>query len=108
MNEFVQIPMTPADVLFVVAGYYSVTEADLTGKSRDRSIWIARAVAMWMARNHTHCSFPEIGRAFNKHHTTVWSACKMVANNPRLVTDIKALGILVNAKSRCLEVSCSQ
>jgi len=38
----------------------------------------ARAVAMYLVREHTRYSFVEIGSHFNKHHSTVMFNCKKI------------------------------
>jgi chromosomal replication initiator protein len=55
-----------------VAKAFGVRVSDLKGKKRVRSISLPRQVAMYIARNHTKASLPEIGRQFGgKDHTTV-------------------------------------
>jgi len=67
--------VTVDQVLRAVASYYQVKMADLKSERRHKSIAGPRAVAMFLARKLTSCSYPDLGRAFgNKHHTTVLSA----------------------------------
>ena len=62
-----------------VAEYYKIRLADLSGKSRARSVARPRQVAMALAKDLTSKSLPEIGRAFGgRDHTTVMHACKRV------------------------------
>ena len=63
-----------------VAEYYKIRLAELSGKSRARSIARPRQIAMALAKDLTNKSLPEIGRSFGgKDHTTVMHACKKVA-----------------------------
>jgi chromosomal replication initiator protein len=66
--------------------------------SRRRSVRVARPrqVAMWLARHITPCSLPEIGRAFNRDHTTVMHAIDRVAELMRADTRFtdEVLGLL--------------
>ncbi len=56
----------------VVAEYYNMRVADLKSKSNSRNIAVPRQVAMYLCKNMTKASLPEIGREFGgKHHTTV-------------------------------------
>jgi chromosomal replication initiator protein len=56
----------------VVADFYSLKVADLKSKSNSRNIAFPRQVAMYLCKNLTKSSLPEIGREFGgKHHTTV-------------------------------------
>jgi len=66
-----------SEIAGIVARYLGVSREQIFGKSRDRTISLARAVAMTLVRKHTRLSFPEIGRAFgNKSHTTVVMATR--------------------------------
>jgi len=62
-----------------VAEYYNIRLADLSGKSRSRSVARPRQVAMALAKELTSKSLPEIGKAFGgRDHTTVLHACRKV------------------------------
>ena len=51
----------------------------ITGGSRRRPLVDARQVAMYVARNMTDLSFPDIGKAFgNRDHTTVMHAVRKI------------------------------
>ena len=66
------------DVIRLVAEHYCLRASDLTGKHRHRLVARPRQVAMYLSRNMLDCSFPEIGRAFSRDHTTVMSACSRI------------------------------
>ena len=68
--------VTPERVIKLVASHYDLKVADLKGSSRAHTISRPRQIAMYLARKHTHESFPVIGRAFEKDHTTVIAACR--------------------------------
>lgn len=56
----------------IVAEYYNLKVSDLKSKSNTRKIAVPRQVAMYLCKNLTRASLPEIGRQFgDKHHTTV-------------------------------------
>lgn len=56
----------------VVAEHFGLRVADLKAKSNVREIAFPRQVAMYLCKNLTKASLPEIGREFGgKHHTTV-------------------------------------
>jgi chromosomal replication initiator protein len=56
-----------------------VKTSDILGSKRTRSIAIPRRIAMYVSRELTNHSFPEIGVFFgNKDHSTVIHACKKV------------------------------
>ena len=65
-------PITPADILKVVAAHYGIKVSDLKSKSNARPIAYPRQVAMYICKELTDLSYPEIGKIFNnKHHSTV-------------------------------------
>jgi len=62
-----------------VADYYKIKVADLFSKKRTRAIARPRQAAMWLCREVTSHSFPEIGDAFGgRDHTTVIHAVKTI------------------------------
>lgn len=63
----------------VVADYFSVRVSDLKGQRRTRSIARPRMLAMYLCRELSNTSFPEIGQHFGgRDHSTVINACKRV------------------------------
>ncbi len=66
-------------ILKTTADYYKIKVADLFSKKRTRAIARPRQVAMWLCREVTSHSFPEIGEAFGgRDHTTVIHAVKTI------------------------------
>ena len=62
-----------------VAEYFKLKLADMYSKRRPASIAIPRQIAMYLSKNLTSRSLPEIGRRFgNRDHTTVIHAVKKV------------------------------
>ena len=62
-----------------VATYYNIRVADLSSKNRSRSFARPRQIGMALAKELTQHSLPEIGRAFDKDHTTVLHADRKIA-----------------------------
>ncbi len=63
-----------------VAGHYGLKVTDLKSKNNSRSIAVPRQVAMYLCKNLTKASLPEIGREFGgKHHTTVLHSINKIA-----------------------------
>jgi len=63
-----------------VAKYFKIRVADLSSKNRRQSITRPRQIAMYLARELTSHSYPEIGETFGgRDHTTVMNACKRIA-----------------------------
>ena len=88
--------MTVESVQKAVASHFAVRIADLKGQRRHRGISRPRMIAMYLSRELTGASFPEIGLRFGgKDHSTVINACKRVqslqAEDADLRTAIVAL-----------------
>ncbi len=55
-----------------VAEQFGMRVTDLKQKNNSRNVVVPRQIAMYLAKQMTEASLPEIGRQFgNKHHTTV-------------------------------------
>ena len=62
-----------------VAEYYNIKLSDLLSKRRSRSIARPRQMSMFLAKELTNYSLPEIGEYFRgRDHTTVLHACKKI------------------------------
>ncbi|QHQ36638.1 chromosomal replication initiator protein DnaA [Algicella marina] len=71
--------VTIDEIIRKVAEHYNVRMADLLGPRRARSVSRPRQVAMFLSKNLTTKSLPEIGRRFGgRDHTTVIHAVKKV------------------------------
>lgn len=70
--------VTVDEILRKVAERYNLRMAEMMSKRRDRSIARPRQIAMYLAKMLTTKSLPEIGRAFDRDHTTVIHAVKKV------------------------------
>lgn len=83
-----------------VAAFYHVSVSDLKSKRRNKNVILPRQVAMYLARQLSNFSLPEIGAAFGgKDHTTVLHSCKKITretqNNRELknILDILTTGL---------------
>lgn len=54
-----------------VASYYNISPKDIKGTGRSAKIAEARQVAIYLCRDLTKQSFPDIGKFFDKKHTTI-------------------------------------
>lgn len=59
------------NILLTVAQETNVHPNDIVGSSRSLKTVAARREFIWRARNKTNASFPRIGRAINRDHSTV-------------------------------------
>src|SRR5881397_1861986 len=80
-----------------VAAKFHIKMADLKSKRRTRALVYPRQIAMYLCREITQQSYPEIARHFGgKDHTTVMHACKQVEKGKQSVPGL--LGILEELK----------
>ncbi len=69
----------PADILKAVAGHFGLKAAELRTRTKRSSIVVPRQVAMYVLKETTSLSLPEIGRLFgDKHHTTALHSIRKI------------------------------
>jgi chromosomal replication initiator protein len=88
--------ITTEDIQEVVANRFHVKISDLKSKRRTKTLVYPRQIAMFLSRDMTDASFPEIGRDFGgKDHTTIIHACKQMQKtqetDPTLRATIESL-----------------
>ena len=67
------------DIQEMVGARFHVKIADLKSRRRSKTLVHPRQIAMYLCRELTDSSYPEIGRQFGgKDHTTIIHACKQV------------------------------
>jgi chromosomal replication initiator protein len=72
-----------------VAEHFGMRVADLKQKNNSRNVVVPRQIAMFLAKQMTEASLPEIGRQFgNKHHTTVMHSIAKIDEQNRKDKDL--------------------
>ncbi len=72
-------PVTAERIITLTADMFGFEIDQITGGSRRRPLVDARQIAMYVTRNMTDLSFPDIGKEFgNRDHTTVMHACRKI------------------------------
>ncbi len=72
-----------------VADYYKIKVADMYSKKRPASIARPRQIAMYLAKELTQKSLPEIGELFGgRDHTTVLHAVRKIASERQQLTEL--------------------
>ena len=67
------------DIQEAVAACFHIKIADLKSRRRSKTLVHPRQIAMYLCRELTDASFPEIGRLFGgKDHTTIMHACRQI------------------------------
>lgn len=65
----------------IVCKVYGLRPAALNERNRHKLHAEARAVAMWFVREIMRFSFPELGREFDRHHTTCIADVRRIARD---------------------------
>jgi chromosomal replication initiator protein len=74
-----------------VAARFHVKVSDMKSKRRSKTLVHPRQIAMYLCRELTDASFPEIGRHFGgKDHTTIMHACKQITKAREGDRDLQA------------------
>jgi chromosomal replication initiator protein len=73
-----------------VAENFGMRIPDLKQKNNSRNVVVPRQIAMYLAKQMTEASLPEIGRQFgNKHHTTVMHSIAKIDEQRRTDKDLQ-------------------
>ena len=74
-------------ILRTVADYFKISKDDLISTKKSRRIALARQIAIYLAKELTQCSLPEIGAQFGgRDHASVVHAVRKIAQD-RLCDD---------------------
>lgn len=89
--------LTAAMICDLVSGQFNVSVKELQSKSRKKAITTPRQIAMYLSRKYTEESLVDIGKTFNRDHSTVLHSIKVVSNKLVRDTSVNAqLEILSN------------
>ncbi|HWA63006.1 MAG TPA: DnaA/Hda family protein, partial [Caulobacteraceae bacterium] len=88
--------VTVDDIQKAAAEHFGLKQADLLSERRTRSVARPRQAAMWLAKQLTTRSLPDIGRRFGgRDHTTVLHAVRRIdelrAGDAQLARDLETL-----------------
>lgn len=82
--------LTLDDIISAVARYYNLSEAELLGRSRRKEIAQARQMVMYLAREETNASLPQIGQGLGgRDHTTVLYGSEKIAAQVETENDLR-------------------
>jgi len=73
-----QEKLTPEKILKAVAEFYGIRVDDITGKSQSRDSSLPRQLSMYMCRELLRLPYMKIGDLFERDHSTVMSAIRLV------------------------------
>lgn len=100
-GELIYTPVGPkhitiADIQSCVVEHFYLKPVDMVSARRSREVARPRQIAMYLAKQLTRRSLPEIGRRFGgRDHTTVIHAVrqvqKLMGEDPEIAAHVKAL-----------------
>jgi chromosomal replication initiator protein len=88
--------ITVDEIQKTVADHFSLKQADLLSERRTRAVARPRQIAMWLCKQHTTRSYPDIGRRFGgRDHTTVLHGVRkieeLMPQDDQIARDVEAL-----------------
>jgi len=88
--------ITVDEIQKTVADHFSLKQADLLSERRTRAVARPRQIAMWLCKQHTTRSYPDIGRRFGgRDHTTVLHGVRkieeLMAQDDQIARDVETL-----------------
>ena len=88
--------ITVDEIQKTVADHFNLKQADLLSERRTRSVARPRQMAMYLCKQHTTRSYPDIGRRFGgRDHTTVLHGVRkieeLMAQDDQIARDVEAL-----------------
>ena len=102
LNTYLSTPYrktSPQTILKSVADFYSISLADIVKRSRKKEIVKPRQIAMFLLREETKLSFPEIGQKLGgRDHSTVIHACEKIKNEISVDEPLKQELILIKER----------
>lgn len=74
LQEWADVPRGLAEIVVIEANKYGFTLAQLRSPSREaQRVWLRKNIARIARQHRPPFSFPQIGRALNRDHSTVMS-----------------------------------
>ena len=90
-NHFRHLNVRDIDINIIqqtVEKYFNVRHEDFLSSKRSQEVSYPRQVAMYLCRNMTDASLPQISKAFNKDHTAVIYACNNIEKKRQLSSGV--------------------
>ena len=92
---------SPDSIINATANYFNMTAADLTGVNRTKGVTEAKQISMYLIRTLTNLSLPDIGKIFNRNHSTVLVSIRKIESqmekNPELAAVIRDITSNINS-----------
>jgi chromosomal replication initiator protein len=93
--------ITVEEIQKVIASHFSIKVSDIKSPKRLKALVLPRQIAMYLSRQLTSCSYPEIGERFGgKDHSTIIHAIKKIER--QMKTDFQLSSTINNIKNNLL------
>ena len=90
--------ITIEEIIKVTCSYYNIKVSEIKSSKRVKTVVLPRQIAMYLSRQLTNSSYPEIGEKFGgKDHSTIIHAIKKIEKI--IETDFNLKNIIQNLKS---------
>ncbi len=97
------------EIFRAVANYYGVECEGILSARRNRTLVRARHVAMYLTRELTQHSLPEIASSFNRDHSSVLEAIRkietLLQSDEELKTDVELLSAQFSSRVQLRQVA---
>lgn len=102
LNTYLSSPYrktSPQSILKAVADFYNISLSDLVKRSRKKEIVKPRQISMFLLREETKLSFPEIGQKLGgRDHSTVIHACEKIRSESSVDEPLKQELVLIRER----------
>lgn len=102
LNTYLSTPYrktSPQSILKAVADFYNIPPSDLIKRSRKKEVVKPRQVAMFLLRDETKLSFPEIGQKLGgRDHSTVIHAVEKIKSESAVDESLKQELVLIKER----------
>lgn len=84
--------LSPEFILEIVSTYYSISKEDIMSSKRKKQFALPRQIVMYLCRDELDLTFQQIGKIFEKDHSTVMHSCSKIEseliNNSKMKLEI--------------------
>ena len=102
LNTYINAPYrktSPQLILKTVAEFYNISMNDLLKRSRKKEVVRPRQIAMFLLREETKLSFPEIGQKLGgRDHSTVIHACEKIREEVSVDDPLKTELVMIKER----------
>jgi chromosomal replication initiator protein len=82
--------LSPIVIRDFIAAQFKVAPAELQSKSRKQALAFPRQIAMYLSRKYTEIALADIGKAFNRDHSTVVHSIRVITDKRIRNTSIRS------------------